>query len=1185
MNIKKNSRVLYITVLLMMLAVLFPTNAFAASTVFAPAPPATTDINGGNVGQVGGSNEIGPRGYSIDLNGADEEGGMYWLENEYDNYNWNPVYSGKTNGYSEPIPACDENGNTITYDFYAWIDLNPRGYIDKASGEPFLVLFKDGERVEHFPGKLDEPVRDAKVNDPTAQTMTNPAQRQRIHFTMELEPGHDYELGFLRGMVANNGVSMVINEEETGYIRGTLLQSGVYDKSTLTEAEYKYYEEHKFDEYEYREYHFVTYAPSDEPQSKKIDTTKVNPYEGKMRPMRFRFTTKMSESLYTLIAQAEELCNSAQAGTEPGQYPQEAIDALTQALATAKAIPDDAPDADKEAGAEVLRKAINSFEDQCYAAVSEVSIVKNVQEFYVGQTGKAKAEVTAVPDKAANKKVVWSASDNITINPKTGEWQIDYADKCWIKATALKDETKADTWEFEVPVKEGELNLNLSKQTVSGSDVTELEKLIVKASGGDTSKVTSLKISTAESVKLVKEELEYIRDNFPQLKTLDLSDSNIDAVTEKAFRNMSTLQKIELPATLDSIENEAFVGCSSLTEIEIPAYVTHLGSNIFAQCKNLGPEISCRGVVPPTTDSEIKNIFAGTGVNAVKVPYGCKSAYNSWASAYTIKEAPEKSLKVTSAYPGNLEEAAVKALGDLDDSEIDTLIIDGNAPLNDADLAYFKTHFPAVSTLDIQDVSLKLSKNGTFKGRKSLKKVVLPGNITTLSIESFKDCVNLSDIVLPETLDTINDRAFSGCKSLPEELIIEAEKPPTLSETAFEKSVVKGFIVPGGSVDAYKKEFVWKDFKITSRISVSLDRISMILEAGSSQKLTATVDRIYGTNKAVIWSSSDSSIAQVDNNGNVTARKAGTAIITVATRDGGVTAQCRVTVNNPPAPQPKLSSVTYNSAKISWKAMAGASNYEVYRATSKTGNYVKWTTLSPSETSYTNTGLITGQYYYYKIRTVKEINGVTYRSDYSDAVSAKPALSTVKDLKVKRSSTANVKVSWTGITGESGYQIYRATSKNGSYSKVASVKMTTYKSPYAYVKTTRNKTYYYKVRAYRYLGNGKYAYSAFSGIVSTRPALDKISSVSLNRSSSSYVKVKWRGVSNETGYQVYRAKSKYGTYTKVASVKMSTYRYPYAKIKTTRNRTYYYKVRAYKYMGYGEYSYGPFSTIKSYKLR
>ena len=77
--------------------------------------------------------------------------------------------------------------------------------------------------------------------------------------------------------------------------------------------------------------------------------------------------------------------------------------------------------------------------------------------------------------------------------------------------------------------------------------------------------------------------------------------------------------------------------------------------------------------------------------------------------------------------------------------------------------------------------------------------------------------------------------------------------------------------------------------------SVILDKASVELKVGKTVQLAATVLPENATNKAVIWSTSDASVATVEN-GLVTAVAKGTATITVTTLDGSKTAACEVTV-------------------------------------------------------------------------------------------------------------------------------------------------------------------------------------------------------------------------------------------------------------------------------------------------
>jgi lipoprotein-anchoring transpeptidase ErfK/SrfK len=157
----------------------------------------------------------------------------------------------------------------------------------------------------------------------------------------------------------------------------------------------------------------------------------------------------------------------------------------------------------------------------------------------------------------------------------------------------------------------------------------------------------------------------------------------------------------------------------------------------------------------------------------------------------------------------------------------------------------------------------------------------------------------------------------------------------------------------------------------------------------------------------------------------------------------------------------------YNSINISWSIVTGASGYEIYRSTSNMGTY---TIISgPVATKYNNTGLITNTTYYYKVRAYTIINNIKVFSAYSNEVSAKPILATPINFKATLFSSRSIKLTWSGVTGSTAYEIYRAISSTGSYSLLT-------RTSYLYYTNTdliKGKTYYYKIRSFRTIGNIK----------------------------------------------------------------------------------------------------------------
>lgn len=78
--------------------------------------------------------------------------------------------------------------------------------------------------------------------------------------------------------------------------------------------------------------------------------------------------------------------------------------------------------------------------------------------------------------------------------------------------------------------------------------------------------------------------------------------------------------------------------------------------------------------------------------------------------------------------------------------------------------------------------------------------------------------------------------------------------------------------------------------------AVSVNPSSADLKAGQTLQLAAMVQPGDAADKTVSWASSDATVADVDQNGLVSAFKAGSAVITVTTNDGGKTGRCNVTV-------------------------------------------------------------------------------------------------------------------------------------------------------------------------------------------------------------------------------------------------------------------------------------------------
>ena len=86
--------------------------------------------------------------------------------------------------------------------------------------------------------------------------------------------------------------------------------------------------------------------------------------------------------------------------------------------------------------------------------------------------------------------------------------------------------------------------------------------------------------------------------------------------------------------------------------------------------------------------------------------------------------------------------------------------------------------------------------------------------------------------------------------------------------------------------------------------SVTLNKTTLKLTKGKNETLVATVNPSDASDKTVVWSSSNTSVATVDQSGKVVAVAEGSSQIMVTTKDGGKTATCGVTVLPPGNTEP-----------------------------------------------------------------------------------------------------------------------------------------------------------------------------------------------------------------------------------------------------------------------------------------
>ena len=216
--------------------------------------------------------------------------------------------------------------------------------------------------------------------------------------------------------------------------------------------------------------------------------------------------------------------------------------------------------------------------------------------------------------------------------------------------------------------------------------------------------------------------------------------------------------------------------------------------------------------------------------------------------------------------------------------------------------------------------------------------------------------------------------------------------------------------------------------------NIMINKSSLSLNSGQSDQLSVSYLPDFAMNRTVTWTSSNNAVVSVDANGKVTANAAGTAVIT-ATTANGKTAQCTVTVTNPPAPalQPQVVKVNKISIKgISTKIAAGkkvklAADIAPSNVTNKS---VIWTTSNKKVATVNVSGVVSvnkkaggktvtitatakdgsAKKATYKIKVMK---GAVKKVKISGKKSVKAGKTLSLKAKVTASKGANKKLKWT----------------------------------------------------------------------------------------------------------------------------------------------------------------------------
>ena len=356
----------------------------------------------------------------------------------------------------------------------------------------------------------------------------------------------------------------------------------------------------------------------------------------------------------------------------------------------------------------------------------------------------------------------------------------------------------------------------------------------------------------------------------------------VTSIGDSVFSGCTSLTEIVIPDSVTSIGGFAFSGCTSLSKVDLPKTLTTIEAGTFRDCTSL------KEIVIPDSVTEIRSKWEYNG---------CYGAFSNCISLESITIG-----------------SGVESLGDEWIASCRRLENITVSPEN-------KTYSSVDGVLFNKDKSELLA----YPIGNKRSSYTIPDGVEKIGKKAFYGCRYIETLTIPASVKEIEDSALGNCYDI--RTINYLGTREQWKEVVIGADNYMFALVNVGCADDSQCRHVWGEWEVVEEATyekdglerrvcslckaeqtrkiprlgaVKVDAIELSesekkLNVGKSFTITATVKPDNAWNRTVTWSSSDPSIATVDENGTVTAIAEGEAIITAESADG-VTAECKVTV-------------------------------------------------------------------------------------------------------------------------------------------------------------------------------------------------------------------------------------------------------------------------------------------------
>ena len=321
-----------------------------------------------------------------------------------------------------------------------------------------------------------------------------------------------------------------------------------------------------------------------------------------------------------------------------------------------------------------------------------------------------------------------------------------------------------------------------------------VSKTVSVSAGGLSTALSAAEVASITNLTLTgsidARDVDFIRDNIPNLSVLDMSAVTIHAYSGSAgtigsntaysanempinsFSGKSTISSIVLPNSLASIGDWSFDACSGLSTLTIPGSVTSIGSYAFYGCSGIANmtipnSVTSLGIGAFGACTKLTNITIGNSVKALG-----NDVFNGCTGLTSI------------TIPGS-----VTSIGDW--------AFDGCTKLS------------SITTPN----SVKSIGYGAFYGCTGLTSVTIGDAATLIGDWAFYGCSGMTTLTIGTSVSSIGDYAFGDCSGLTAVNSLDAS-PISLSSSVFEDvdKTTCTLYVPASSKSTYQVTSSWNEF-------------------------------------------------------------------------------------------------------------------------------------------------------------------------------------------------------------------------------------------------------------------------------------------------------------------------------------------------------------------------------------